>query len=991
MHIYTAATVPRSGLAGKLAGLTALLLVSTSAQALAPTPASGTLSPDTPLLSFGGTTLVGVNPLGSSTSNPCYTATLECDRYALTVTLPDGYAAAHPGVKLRVKLTPEYTSDNYDLYITDINGALVGAGSSTNAGETIEIDPVAGSFDIDIVPVLAYANSYTTTVELVLPGSGGGGGSEEPGETDEPVASGPAYDQVPSAPGAPRVVVADIDSGINPYHSAYYRGGAIYGDNEPHAVTKEVLAALGVKPENVVKLTRTGDLAADIAADQAFWDGVQPHELYHFVGTNIIATSYAGEGLDPLVPTTAKSAHGVGTASSVLFANPETVMLFIETEGDLGNDAAHDLAFLHPEVDIVTTSDGVSIPYTGFPLPETRAFHDTYQGVVELGKLHFSSGGNGPGLTPFRAGAGPWWSIGVGGIEEDSSEGDTLISGVFPDFVSDFTQDIPYCMDCETEISSGIGGTSFSTPRAAGLASRVLLKARRLVGHQGGIQIVAGQPTMVSGKGYHISNWFLRRALEQAAWIPGIDEYDPIAGVFDLGGLPINPAAPWLQIGWGDLTVADSKGVIDKALGHLELGLTLNDKDVGYCDFQTAIIQERKLYWDSVAPFLPGVLGGEQTGTTPATDPFVFCASTLEMPESNDPGGTPTDGDGDGIVDGLDNCPGVSNAGQADSNDDGVGDACTSGPNTAPVAQLTGPATAAVGAAASFSGAASTDADGDVLGYAFDFGDGVTSAGSAVTASHVYASAGAYTVTLTVTDGKGGSSSATQAITVTEGSTPTSPIDAGLSADRSSGATPLTVNFDAGSTRGCAGTCTYTFVFGDGTQSESQSGSSIAYTYTAAGNFHPYVIVVDSQNNAAVSEKLEIVATAVVVVTPGNETVAQLVLGNARGPAPLTVTFDGTRSIAADGRNIVSYRFDFGDGSAPVTGSNAVVTHVYTRPGTFEPTLTVTDSEGATSQAKAAAEVIGTSSGSSKGGGSMALFSLLPLLMAATLRKRRRS
>lgn len=1003
MRISIAARKPRGGglLSARWMALGALL-VSGAAHALPPTPASGTLSESAPLLTFGGTTVAGFNPLGLSGQNPCRTGMIECDRFALTIDLPADYASTHPDTKLKLTLSWEYASDDYDLYLSTTAGTEAGRSSTSAATEVIEIAPTAGSFNVDVVPVFAYSNSYTARVELVQPGSTGGGGT---GGGPGTPASGPAYDEVPSVPGAPRTVVADIDSGINPYHDAYYHGGAIYGDSYPHAVTREVLAALGVKPENVVKLTRTGNIEADIAADKAFWDRVQPHELYHFVGTNIIATSYAGEGLAPLVPDVAKSAHGVGTASSVFFANPETVMLFVETEGDLGNQAAHDLAFLHPEVDIVTTSYGVSIPSTGIPLPETRAFFDSYKGVVEMGKLHFSSGGNGPGLTPFRAGAGPWWSIGVGGIEEGSSEGDTLISGVFPDFVSDFTQDIPYCMDCESEIDEGVGGTSFSTPRSAGLASRVLLKARRLVGHQGGVQVVDGVPLMVNGKGYHISNWLLRRALEQAAWIPGITEYDPLQGVFDLGGLPINPLAPWLQIGWGDLTVVDSKQVVDKALGHLELGLTLNDKDVGFCDFQTAIIQERKAYWDEIAPWLPAALGGEQTGTTPATDPFVYCASTTGMPASNDTGGAPVDSDGDGIVDGLDNCPNVSNAGQADANDNGVGDACETNPNRAPVAALSGPATAVAESSVSFDGSASTDADGDALSYAFDFGDGTTATGTSAIASHVYAAAGRYTVTLSVSDGKGASASAQQAIEVSakpadpeEPTDPTDPvlIDAKLSADKTTGEIPLTVTFDAGATTGCTDGCRYTFVYGDGAQSTTQAEATHRYTYTAAGTFRPYVIVSDGSGQSAVSAKLEIVAKTSVVVTPGGETVAQLVLENARGPAPLTVTFDGSRSIAAQGRTITRYRFDFGDGSVVLTTAQSKVTHVYTQPGTYEPTLTVTDNEGATAKATAKAEAIASSSpgdgsgaGGGKGGGAFGLLSLLPLMLGAAIRRRR--
>ncbi len=545
--------------------------------------------------------------------------------------------------------------------------------SGEAAEEAVIASPAVGQYSATAV---GFANAATTVRGIVtVDVTGDAAPGETGGGTDGGAGAGAA--DIVSDPDRPRVVVSVIDSGINPYHAYYHAGSEIYADTAPSSVTQEILDAFGVAPENVVELSHTGVLADDLVADAAFWDRVERGVPYHFKGTNIIAVSYAGTGLEPLKPSTDKSAHGVGTSSAVLRANPDAVILFIETEGDLGNDTAHELAFLHPAVDMVSTSYGVSIPNTGFPLPETRAFHATYEGVVEQGKLHFSSGGNGPGLTPLRAGAGPWWSIGVGGIEEDSSEGDTLISGVFPDFVSDFTQPLPYCMDCEAGTQS-VGGTSFSTPRAAGVASKVLLEARRRLDSAGGVQIVDGVPVMARGKGHAITNWFLRRALEQAAWIPGIDEYDPVEGVFDLGGLPINPLAPWAQIAWGDLTVHADKGVVEKALSHLNLGITLNAKDIGYCDFQTMIIQERQAYWNDVAPFLPGVLGGDETGQTPETDPFVYCVNSIGSPEPNDPGGQPVDTDADGTVDSLDNCPTIANADQADADGDGIGDACDS-------------------------------------------------------------------------------------------------------------------------------------------------------------------------------------------------------------------------------------------------------------------------------------------------------------------------
>ena len=52
-----------------------------------------------------------------------------------------------------------------------------------------------------------------------------------------------------------------------------------------------------------------------------------------------------------------------------------------------------------------------------------------------------------------------------------------------------------------------------------------------------------------------------------------------------------------------------------------------------------------------------------------------------------------------------------------------------------------------------FDGTGSSDPDGTIVAYDWDFGDGGT--GTGVTPTHTYAAAGIYTVTLTVTDDGG--------------------------------------------------------------------------------------------------------------------------------------------------------------------------------------------------------------------------------------------
>lgn len=84
--------------------------------------------------------------------------------------------------------------------------------------------------------------------------------------------------------------------------------------------------------------------------------------------------------------------------------------------------------------------------------------------------------------------------------------------------------------------------------------------------------------------------------------------------------------------------------------------------------------------------------------------------------------------------------------------------------NAAPVAATAAAYELLQGETLTATGAASTDADGDPLAFAWDFGDGASASGASVT--HLYAGPGVYTVTLTVSDPYGGSDVATATVTV---------------------------------------------------------------------------------------------------------------------------------------------------------------------------------------------------------------------------------
>jgi len=84
--------------------------------------------------------------------------------------------------------------------------------------------------------------------------------------------------------------------------------------------------------------------------------------------------------------------------------------------------------------------------------------------------------------------------------------------------------------------------------------------------------------------------------------------------------------------------------------------------------------------------------------------------------------------------------------------------------NTAPTANANGAYTGTANTAVSFSSAGSTDSEGPITAYSWNFGDGGTS--TLANPSHTYTAANTYNVTLTVTDNEGATASSTTTATI---------------------------------------------------------------------------------------------------------------------------------------------------------------------------------------------------------------------------------
>ena len=87
------------------------------------------------------------------------------------------------------------------------------------------------------------------------------------------------------------------------------------------------------------------------------------------------------------------------------------------------------------------------------------------------------------------------------------------------------------------------------------------------------------------------------------------------------------------------------------------------------------------------------------------------------------------------------------------------------GVNDAPVADAGGHYSGIVDGAITFDGSGSSDEEGAIVNYAWDFGDGTT--GTVMSPTHIYNVEGTYTVNLTVADGDGATSEDSAAAVVT--------------------------------------------------------------------------------------------------------------------------------------------------------------------------------------------------------------------------------
>jgi hypothetical protein len=353
--------------------------------------------------------------------------------------------------------------------------------------------------------------------------------------------------RLPASATSPRVVVALVDSGVNVYHDWFQRDDSLSND-----VLSGFVDDRGQPPVRI-RLSNQGNWSERVGADEAILNALEPGTLYYFEGTNVLAISFREkptESDDYLFLTGAS--HGTATSGAVVENNPNAIVVMAQGDYDQGEK----WVAKQPWIDVVSMSYGPpgSVPGTGAALGLST--HVNTKLMWQEGKVPVGASDNSAAFAPNDETAGPPWVIGVAGDNSTTGCRQTN-SGTAPDFTSDFTQRLPR-HDDTTNLTT-ISGTSFSTPKTASTFSRVIYETRIAWKHIGGIDagVLARGPD-----GDELTFASLRDAFNRTARYFG-QTCDPQPGT----NLPVNPAAPYTQQGWGHVGPEIVNATRDDLLG----------------------------------------------------------------------------------------------------------------------------------------------------------------------------------------------------------------------------------------------------------------------------------------------------------------------------------------------------------------------------------------------------------------------------------------
>lgn len=364
----------------------------------------------------------------------------------------------------------------------------------------------------------------------------------------------PTIPDVPAETGQDRPVVAIVDTGVNPFHEAFR--------NE----SLQPPGSLAVPATNGSSGAHPHYVNIDPPDHDEAWvkGAVESRTLYRFS-----ATPHYFYSLEDNVTSLDDWGHGTAVASALLDEFPQAAIVNVQVPLSATAQGI-DWASQQDWIDVITVSRACPNDCVD-RFPEYRAglastdVPQATQTAWEEGKLVVFAAGNDPTVTGPDPHDGPPWVISVGGADTDR-KGTTWGTSKAPDVVSAIRVDAAY--HDATEGTREDAGTSFSAPIVSATLAEAIDQLREEVGHDD----TSEGNALVSGES-RFTNADLREALNASAEYWETTAYEPLAKDPDLidlaGGMgaPINPAAPWLQMGWG---YVDSSIVAEMVRGLLD-------------------------------------------------------------------------------------------------------------------------------------------------------------------------------------------------------------------------------------------------------------------------------------------------------------------------------------------------------------------------------------------------------------------------------------
>lgn len=399
------------------------------------------------------------------------------------------------------------------------------------------------------------------------------------------------------------VVIAVVDTGINPYHLAYR--SPEYGIHPSEYIEgfPKGAPALGLTLDKDYVKNRKAD-------DGPVWSKVKEEKLYWIPGTNIVG-AYSAYDMAGTPPEKMKSrpiiddqGHGTGTTSvaggisvsptrkAPFGSNPQALIVMVEGLGD----EAVKWASEQPWIDFISASYGDSraIPFNDVvpDLPEvpeegkldSREYRYTAPFVLRDGRTACFSAGNGLSRTgiatdrysSIRPTSGPSWVVTVGAVSprNDQDYGWHSVPVDVSSYGLHWAAAAPFSVDGEQDF----GGTSNATPVTCGAFSAALLEARRSLGDAvEGIHVAADGTRLPAigpkgvAKGLIADGLLLREELQDAVLKtaqPG--GFDTVRYTYDPIVIP-DTTLYYTQEGYGIANVASAGRAADVILGRAEM------------------------------------------------------------------------------------------------------------------------------------------------------------------------------------------------------------------------------------------------------------------------------------------------------------------------------------------------------------------------------------------------------------------------------------